>query len=146
MRLLASERVWKVGSHIKGDLTRLRKQFPSQLNDTVQFSTIDLKDYALSRGIIQPKQTGTLAALCEVVLGMQLPKDPRLRATNSWEYPSISTSLIHYAACDVLVTRRIFETMSVASDVGTDDSDGLLDDYIGGVQVATVDSIESVVQ
>lgn len=84
---------------------------------------------------------------------MQLPKDPRLRATNSWEYPSISTSLIHYAACDVLVTRRIFETMSIVSDVGTPDpgvdsnqSDDLLDDYIGGVQVATADSIEFVVR
>ncbi|KAE9387853.1 hypothetical protein BT96DRAFT_948054 [Gymnopus androsaceus JB14] len=148
LRLLTSERVYKVGSRIKGDLTRLRKQFPSQLTDHVRFSTIDLKEYALTRGIIQPKQTGTLAALCETVLGVQLPKDTRLRAHNSWEFPIISTSLIHYAACDVLVTRRIFETMSTMTPEPGEDFDdavqGALDDDIddiGGVQVAATESV-----
>ncbi|KAJ3739312.1 ribonuclease H-like domain-containing protein [Lentinula detonsa] len=112
LRLLTSERVWKIGSHIKGDLTRLRKQFPSQLDDSLQFSTIDLKTYALAKGFIQPKQTGTLASLCETVLGVHLPKDQKTRANNNWEYPTISTSLLHYAACDVLASRRIFERIA----------------------------------
>ncbi|KAJ3787743.1 ribonuclease H-like domain-containing protein [Lentinula aff. detonsa] len=114
LRLLTSERVWKIGSQIKGDLTRLRKQFPSQLDDSIQFSIIDLKTYALAKGFIQPKQTGTLASLCETVLGLHLPKDQKTRANNNWEYPTISTSLLHYAACDVLASRRIFERISSA--------------------------------
>ncbi|KAJ4497290.1 hypothetical protein C8R41DRAFT_222739 [Lentinula lateritia] len=111
LRLLTSERVWKIGSRIKGDLTRLRKQFPTQLHDSTRFSTIDLKEYALAGRFIQPKQSGALASLCETVLGQRLPKDQDTRANNSWEYPTISSSLLHYAACDVLASRRIFEKM-----------------------------------
>ncbi|KAJ3813690.1 ribonuclease H-like domain-containing protein [Lentinula lateritia] len=111
LRLLTSERVWKIGSRIKGDLTRLRKQFPSQLHDSVRFSTIDLKEYALAGRFIQPNQSGALASLCETVLGQRLPKDQDTRANNSWEYLTISPSLLHYAACDVLASRRIFEKM-----------------------------------
>ncbi|KAJ3898314.1 ribonuclease H-like domain-containing protein [Lentinula edodes] len=111
LRLLTSERVWKIGSRIKGDLTRLRKQFPTQLHDSIRFSTIDLKEYALAGRFIQPKQSGALASLCETVLGQRLPKDQDTRANNSWEYPTISSSLLHYAACDVLASRRIFEKM-----------------------------------
>ncbi|KIK66675.1 hypothetical protein GYMLUDRAFT_909987 [Collybiopsis luxurians FD-317 M1] len=111
LRLLTSKRVWKIGSQIKGDLTRLRKQFPSQLDDSVTFSTIDLKEYAISKGIIQRKQTATLAALCEIVLGMHLPKDTQTRTNNNWEFKTISSRLLHYAACDVVASRQIFERM-----------------------------------
>ncbi|KAF5357541.1 hypothetical protein D9757_012351 [Collybiopsis confluens] len=112
LRLLTSPRVWKIGSRIKGDLTRLRRQFPYQLDDTVSFSTIDLKDYAISKGIIKQKQTASLAALCETVLGVHLPKDTQVRVNNSWEYDAISPKLLHYAACDVVASKQIFEKMS----------------------------------
>jgi hypothetical protein len=50
--------VFKVGSAIKGDITRLKKQFP-QLAEQTSFNTIDLKEYAIQRGIILQKQSGT---------------------------------------------------------------------------------------
>ncbi|KAF9073373.1 hypothetical protein BDP27DRAFT_1318788 [Rhodocollybia butyracea] len=111
LRLLTSERVWKIGSRIKGDLTRLKKQFPSQLDDNTRFSTIDLKDLARSRGLIQPRQSGSLAALCDAILGLELPKDPKIRANNNWEFSTISPALLYYAACDVAASRHIFEAM-----------------------------------
>ncbi|KAJ3770589.1 ribonuclease H-like domain-containing protein [Lentinula raphanica] len=134
LRLLTSERVWKIGSHIKADLTRLRKQFPDQLDSSTQFSIIDLKTYAIIKGILQPKQTGTLASLCESVLGMHLPKDPDSRANNNWEYPTIPSTLLRYAACDVLASRTIFEKISAEATSPS----GLsveVEDEVGGVQV-----------
>ncbi|KAJ4477446.1 ribonuclease H-like domain-containing protein [Lentinula aciculospora] len=124
IRLLTSKRVWKIGSRIKGDLTRLRKQFPNQLDDSVQFSTIELKDYALAKGFIKPKQMGSLASLCESVLGMYLPKDSKIRANNNWEFPTISSSLLHYAACDVLASRMIFERISGGKGKGSGIANG----------------------
>ncbi|KAJ7434441.1 hypothetical protein B0H11DRAFT_2208391, partial [Mycena galericulata] len=57
LRLLVSDRVFKIGSRIKGDLTRLRSQF-SQLQNLSSFNVIDLKEYSIQRGVIGRKDTG----------------------------------------------------------------------------------------
>jgi hypothetical protein len=76
-----NDRVFKVGSSIKGDLTRLKKQFP-QLAEQTSFNTIDLKEYTIQRGLIGRKQSGTLDVLVEKLLGMFLPKDESVRRSD----------------------------------------------------------------
>ena len=76
--------MFKIGSAIKGDLTRLKKQFP-QLASQTSFATIDLKEYAIQRGVIQRKDPGGLDSLVEKVLGKYLPKDDTVCKSEDWE-------------------------------------------------------------
>jgi hypothetical protein len=77
LRILISDRVFKIGSHIKADFTRLQKQF-SQLEDQPSFNVIDLKEYLIQRGVLRQKDAGGLDVLAEKVLGKCLPKDPKI--------------------------------------------------------------------
>ncbi|KAJ6484835.1 hypothetical protein C8R45DRAFT_931274 [Mycena sanguinolenta] len=57
LRLLINDRVFKIGSRIKGDLIRLQKQF-AVLRDKSTFNVIDLKEYSIQRGAIGRKDAG----------------------------------------------------------------------------------------
>ncbi len=111
LRLLAHDRIFKIGVAIKGDLTRLKKQFPLQL-ENVSFNTIDLKDYAVQRGVIKRKAKGSLVALVEFVLQAYLPKDENTRISNKWELHSIPPKLLQYAATDIYASHEVFEGLS----------------------------------
>ncbi|KAH9486050.1 Exonuclease 3'-5' domain-containing protein 2 [Psilocybe cubensis] len=108
LRLLISNQVFKVGSGIKGDITRLKKQFPI-LSSQLTFNVIDLKEYCIERGLIARKASGSLEALCEGILKQYLPKEQRLRRCEDWELKSLSADLLHYAARDVFASRILFE-------------------------------------
>ncbi len=100
LRLLVSDRVFKIGSGIKGDLTRLKHQFPAQLGN-ISFSCIDLKDFAIQRGVVRRTDKGGLDALAETVLETFLEKDDDVRVNNDWETLPLRTELAHYASLDV---------------------------------------------
>ena len=103
-----SDRVFKIGSAVKGDLTRIKKQF-DQLSNQTSFTIIDLKEYVLRRGILQKNESGSLDSLVEKVLGLFLPKDDILRKNDQWEALPLAPNLIHYAALDVYASHQIFE-------------------------------------
>ncbi|PPQ71065.1 hypothetical protein CVT26_011467, partial [Gymnopilus dilepis] len=111
LRLLISDRVFKVGSNVKGDLSRLQKQFP-QLSGQLSFNVIDLKLYCVDRGIIARKDAGSLEVLCQKVLHSYLPKPDALRRHDNWETPSLGPDYLNYASLDVYATRLIFEEAS----------------------------------
>ncbi|KAJ7747498.1 hypothetical protein B0H16DRAFT_1850684 [Mycena metata] len=103
--------VFFVGSSIPGDFTRLKKQF-NQLENQ-RFRVIDLKQFAIQRGAIQKKDSGSLDALAEKVLGAYLCKDSSLRQCEYWETNLTERQdLINYAALDVYASRLIFERIS----------------------------------
>ncbi len=79
LRLLIHDRIFKIGSGVKGDSTRLKKQFPQQLGSQTSFVTIDLKDFALQRKLLDEKESGGLDRLCAKILGIHLVKDDDLR-------------------------------------------------------------------
>jgi hypothetical protein len=103
-----SDRVLKIGSAVKGDLTRIKKQF-NQLSNQTSFTVIDLKEYVLRRGILQKNKSGSLDSLVEKVLGLFLPKDEVLRRNDQWEVLPLASNLLHYAALDVYASHAIFE-------------------------------------
>ena len=103
-----SDRVFKIGSAVKGDLTRIKKQF-NQLSNQTSFTVIDLKEYVLRRGILQKNESGSLDSLVEKVLGLFLPKDDVLRKNNQWEVLPLAPNLLQYAALDVYASHLIFE-------------------------------------
>jgi hypothetical protein len=111
LRLLVNDRVFKIGSAIKADLTRLRKQCP-QLSEQTSFNTISLKEYAIQRGVIKRSQSGALDVLAEKLLGVYLSKDESLRRCDQWEVPHIPKHLLQYAALDVFATRLAFQKAS----------------------------------
>ncbi|KAJ7836589.1 hypothetical protein B0H14DRAFT_2589654 [Mycena olivaceomarginata] len=111
LRLLVSDRVFKIGSRIKGDLTRLQKQF-AVLRDQSSFNVIDLKEYSIQRGVIGRKDAGGLDSLVEKVLTKHLPKFPSIRRSDEWEGQILHSSFQHYAALDVFASRMVFERVT----------------------------------
>ncbi|KAJ7939158.1 hypothetical protein B0H13DRAFT_1850892 [Mycena leptocephala] len=111
LRLLISDRVFKIGSKIKGDCTRLQKQFP-QLKDQTSFNVIDLKEYSIQRGVVGRKDAGGLDILVEKVLGKHLPKDSEIRRSEEWEVSNLHPDFRHYAALDVFASRMVFEQVT----------------------------------
>lgn len=106
-----SDRVFKVGSSVKADLTRLKKQFP-QLQTQIQVSSavIDLKEHCIKRGVIKRSgESGSLEALLEKSTGLYLPKDEQYRRSDNWERPHLNEGHLNYAAMDVFTSRVIFE-------------------------------------
>ena len=108
LRLLISDQVFKIGSSIKADFTRLKKQFP-QLEKQKSFNVIDLKEYCTRRGVIPRKGSGALDILLEKTAGMYLSKDEHLRKSEDWETREIHSDLLQYAALDVYASRIVFE-------------------------------------
>jgi hypothetical protein len=114
LRLLLSDRVFKIGSAVKADLTRIKKQF-SQLANQVSFTTINLKDYCIQRGIITRKESGALDALLAKTLHLYLPKDDTVRRCEEWEAKTLRSDLLHYAVRDVIGSRMVFEKATESS-------------------------------
>ena len=113
LRLLISKQVFFVGSLVQGDLTRLKKQFKQLEGQT--FNTIDLKQLANQRGLIQRTDSGSLDALAEKLLGVYLSKDPSLRKSEDWEeinLPARRPDLLNYAALDAYASQLIFKKIS----------------------------------
>jgi hypothetical protein len=110
LRFLISKQVFLIGSSIQADLTRLKKQF-NQLQEQT-FNIIDLKQFAMQRGLIERNGSGSLDVLAEKFLGVYLSKDLNLRKSEDWEKPNLSPELENYAALDVYASRLVFETMS----------------------------------
>ena len=71
LRFLLCNRVFKIGSAVKADLTRLKKQFP-ELQVQSKFTVIDLKEHCINRNIIPRNTSGSLETLVERCLGMYI--------------------------------------------------------------------------
>lgn len=109
--MLLSDRVFKIGSSVKADLTHLRKQFPSELNaQPGPFVIIDLKEHCINHNIIKCGDSGTLETLLEKTMGLYLPKYEQYRKSENWEQPHLNDGLLNYAAMDVYASRLIFKT------------------------------------
>jgi hypothetical protein len=132
LRLLISDRVFKIGSSVKSDLTRIKKQFP-QLANQVSFNTINLKEYCIQRGIISRKESGSLDHLLEKTTHMYLSKDNNLRKAEAWEAKTIRSDLLHYAVTDVFCSRIVYEKATEAVPL-----DRVKYDSPAGTQVAVL--------
>ncbi|KAJ2916235.1 hypothetical protein MD484_g4176, partial [Candolleomyces efflorescens] len=108
LRILISPQVYKVGSAIKADLTRLKKQF-LQLSDHKSFKIVDLKDFCIQQGVIERKGAGSLDVLLAKLLNKYLSKDETLRKCDLWELHPLRDDLRQYAALDAYASRLIFE-------------------------------------
>ncbi|PPQ83785.1 hypothetical protein CVT24_007139, partial [Panaeolus cyanescens] len=112
LRLLVSDRVYKIGVSVRGDLTRLQKQFHAQLQHQQSFTCIDLREYCLCRGIMQRGMPASLDSLLEKVAKMYLSKDDSLRKHNEWERTPLQHEYRNYAALDAYASRLIFESVN----------------------------------
>ncbi len=141
LRLLISDRVFKIGNSIKADLTRIKNQFP-QLQKQSLFNAIDLKEHCVWRNIIQRNALGSLDTLLEKACAMYLAKDPQYRTCEEWERLPLSPELLRYAALDVYAGQLIFEktiSISLISRVEFDTAPGtavVLLGHEGGTPVA----------
>ncbi|KAJ3508637.1 hypothetical protein NMY22_g16549 [Coprinellus aureogranulatus] len=108
LRILISPKVYKVGSAIKADFTRLKSQF-KQLAEQKSFNVVDLKVYCTKQGVIERGRPGSLDILVEKLLGCYLSKDNSLRCCEEWESAVLRQDLLLYAALDAYASRMVFE-------------------------------------
>ncbi|KAF5325696.1 hypothetical protein D9611_000435 [Ephemerocybe angulata] len=111
LRILVSPNVYKVGSAIKADFTRLKKQFPV-LGKQKSFNLIDLKEYCIRQGLLARNRTGSLDALVKQLMNKYLPKEESSRKSEDWECSSLPEELRLYAALDVYATLKVYEVAS----------------------------------
>ncbi|KAJ7588232.1 hypothetical protein C8J56DRAFT_1080162 [Mycena floridula] len=116
LRLIIHPRVFKIGSAVKGDLTRLKKQFPALAGQSA-FSCIDLKEYAISRGLLGRREAGGLDALAEKILGKYLPKDTDLRQVEEWETNRIPPRLLEYATRDIYTSHCLYRKITSTAPI-----------------------------
>ncbi|KAJ7592684.1 ribonuclease H-like domain-containing protein [Mycena floridula] len=109
LHLLTSEHIFKIGSRVKGDLSRVQSQF-MQLSTVNRFTFIDLKELAISRGMAR-KDPGSLSALVARTHGLVLPKEKSVRMSHQWEVWDLSPIQLQYAALDVFASRLVFEAL-----------------------------------
>ncbi|PPR04752.1 hypothetical protein CVT24_006893 [Panaeolus cyanescens] len=109
LRLLVPTRVFKIGASIKGDLTRIKKQFPEQLENITTFTVLDLKSYCTQHNVIARGTSGALDTLVEKTLGSYLAKDDHLRRSEEREKKTFDADYVHYAALDVYATYLVFQ-------------------------------------
>ncbi|KAG6818630.1 hypothetical protein H0H93_003334 [Arthromyces matolae] len=111
LRFLLSPQVVKIGSNIKGDFTRIKKQF-NELVDQTSFTIIELKEYCIQHGVIDSGVSGSLDTLVEKAMGMYLSKDTSLRKSEAWEKKVLDDDHKRYAALDAYASRLVFEKAS----------------------------------
>ncbi|KAG6867189.1 hypothetical protein C0993_005929 [Termitomyces sp. T159_Od127] len=99
LHLLISNRIFKIGVSVQGDLTRLKKQFP-QLLHQITFYVVDLKEFCISQDMISHKESDSLDKLVEKVLGVYLVKDDSIQRSEEWEANTLSAEHLQYAALD----------------------------------------------
>lgn len=105
MDLISSPKVFKVGSRLHGDLTRLRNQFPDLGSPS---NVIDLKTYCEDRSVIRKAKSAGLASIAAQVLNAYLPRDHGPRNSED-ELPKSNKD---YAALDVHTSRLVFAEAS----------------------------------
>lgn len=100
--------MYKVGSAVRADLSRLKRQFP-QLSDTETFKLIDLKEFCIQQGVINRDQGGSLDVLLKKAAHKYISKDPNLRRCEDWEISPLRNDLVEYAALDAYASRVVYE-------------------------------------
>ena len=106
--ILVSPKVYKVGSAIKADFSRLRRQFP-QLAEYASFNLIDLKEFCIQQGVIERARAGSLDALVEKTTHKYLSKDETLRKCEDWEQHPLRQDLCLYAALDAYASQLVYQ-------------------------------------
>ncbi|KAJ2911982.1 hypothetical protein MD484_g8432, partial [Candolleomyces efflorescens] len=99
LRVFVSPKIYKVGSAIKADFSRLKKQFP-QLAGQGASNLVDLKEFCIQQGVIDRKKAGSLDALLKATHKKFLSKDGALRVCDDWEIRPLRQDLLQYAALD----------------------------------------------
>ncbi len=132
---LRSNRIEKVGVHIKADLTRLYNDCglpPPLESDSLPFvGAVELGLLAQSRAITSQANVG-LAELAALVLRRHLPKDEAVRISEGWDEPALSDAHTNYAALDVYATWAVYEALVSPAPLPTT---AITDSTLPGTQV-----------
>jgi hypothetical protein len=130
LTFLQSQRVLKVGVHIKADLTRLFKDCGlSEPHDPPFVGAVELGHMAKDRNLVKKANIG-LADLTSLVLRRHLPKDSSIRVSGNWDNIPLTPAQEEYAIMDVFATWSIFEAFSA-----TTASSSVTEQTLGGTQV-----------
>ena len=105
---LCNKTVQKVGVGIRGDVSKMKRDFDIEVEGCV-----DLVDIAAQRVMKRQKTIPVgwgLAELCELVLQRTLPKPHEIRCSN-WELPFLTPAQLRYAALDALAGLHLYQAM-----------------------------------
>eukprot|EP00438_Fugacium_kawagutii_P019014 Skav234572 [mRNA] locus=scaffold2869:166626:168281:+ [translate_table: standard] len=112
--LLSDPQCIKVGVAVVLDADLLKEQFQVQVQ-----GCLDIARLAVREGEVSGSQPSGLAALSQVLLGLELSKDPAIRRSN-WGQRPLSRAQLEYAARDALAGRdcaRVLERKCKPAEV-----------------------------
>lgn len=98
--LLEDVNLMKVGNNIRGDFTRLKREYVLQ-----DQGVVDLQSFGKTCRVIQPP--ASLTRMCEEVLGKALQKDGTVRCSR-WSQDQLSSEQIQYAALDAYASAQVY--------------------------------------
>ena len=99
--LLANQEIFKLGVAITEDKEKLLRDFGMDVN-----SCVDIRHLVVRTGSVDHQGRLGLKSLTELLLGVSLDKDWRIRASD-WELDTLTERQLHYAANDALAGLNI---------------------------------------
>jgi hypothetical protein len=106
IEFLTSSHIIKAGRNVKGDITRLCKQFGIV---TPLAGLLDILQFCRARKLLNPNQPNSLASIAEQVINVHLPKEAVPRLSDSWEYNELSSENLTYAALDIFAISKVYQ-------------------------------------
>ena len=117
LELLSDQSITFVGRRIKGDMTRIAKDF-NCAQKLINVNVVDIGTMARARYVV--KSTGPkLAHLVAVVLEEELDKVSGVRISDKWSARQLSNDHIKYGALDVIQGLEIYFKLDGMPDINT---------------------------
>ncbi|GLD95475.1 hypothetical protein PINS_up004120 [Pythium insidiosum] len=104
--LFLSQSVIKLGQSLLGDLKELASSYPGASCFRVAKAVVEVNDMSIS--LMGAHQALSLQKLVFLYLGKRLTKTQQM---SNWNRRPLTTSQIHYAACDALVLIHLYDVL-----------------------------------
>ncbi|KAL8277487.1 hypothetical protein RQP46_010117 [Phenoliferia psychrophenolica] len=115
-QFLENDRIKKVGVGVKGDVTRLAKEFSSAPGKLpTPAGAVELGQLAKERGVTAAK----LSELCAVVLPRRLKRPRDIQISSRWTEANLAPEYVEYAALDAYVGLAIYRDLLKQPKVST---------------------------
>ena len=114
LALFREKSIIVIGRAVAGDLAKIGTDFLCK-ELTSKVNSLDLDKMAKARGAIGGRQN-TLARIAQVVCGINMDKNPAVRASK-WSAAKLSKEQQIYSALDVIVPLRIYTVLSAMPDL-----------------------------
>ena len=115
VKLLNDDTVVFIGRGVGGDVAKINRDFDDAIFTVSKTRKVDLDSMVKSRGLTCGRQN-TLEKIAELTVGVNMVKNPEIRLSK-WSAQELTADQLRYAAMDVIVPLRIYESLMKKPDL-----------------------------